>query len=191
MRRAGRIEEKRKERRSIYESLTKRQDELGISRILPTSKTSNTDDDDDDTAPQRYRVVSSNNKNNNNNNDNNVDDDTNTSKDSDNDIDNNDEEGLAIYLFVPENDSEANDKSNVLDLLHHGEIVTAVQKKKVADANAAPLRMAVVAATAIYNVQHNIQTDILWIEHDKGGWSPAIVDGVTRLIPIDDDGQRQ
>jgi hypothetical protein len=160
MRRAGRIEEKRKEQRDMYESLRKRQDELDMPRTLPMGKTY----DEKDATPQRYRVVSSKNSNS-------------TSCNGD--------DGLAIYPFVPENDMEANDESNVLDWLDHGEIVTAVRKKKVADANVDPPRMAVVAATAIYNVQHKIRTDILWIEHDKGGWSPSIVDGVTRLVPID------
>ena len=163
MRRAGRIEEKRKERRGMYESLRKRQDELGLPRTLYTSKIREVDD----ATPCRYRVVGSNNSNS-------------TSGE-------NYEDCLAIYPFVPEDEVESNDESNVLDRLCHGEIVTAVRKKSVADANAAPPRMAVVAATAIYNVQHQIRTDILWIEHDRGGWSPSIVDGVIRLIPVDDN----
>lgn len=164
MRRAGRIEEKRKERRDMYESLRKRQDKLDMPRtLLPTGKPNN----EEDATPQRYRVVSSNNSNI-------------TSCDDDDD-----DGGLAIYGFVPENDMEANDESNVLDWLNHGEIVTAVRRKKVTDTNVDPPRMAVMAVAAIYNVQHKIRTDILWIEHDKGGWSPSIVDGVTRLVPID------
>jgi hypothetical protein len=151
----------------MYESLRKRQDELDMPRtLLPTGKTNN----EEDAAPQRYRVVSSKISNS-------------TSCDDDDD-------GLAIYGFVPETDMEANDESNVLDWLDHGEIVTAFRRKKVTDTNVDPPRMAVVAATAIYNVQHKIRTDILWIEHDKGGWSPSIVDGVTRLVPIDGNNNR-
>eukprot|EP00535_Pseudo-nitzschia_heimii_P008707 CAMPEP_0197180950 /NCGR_PEP_ID=MMETSP1423-20130617/5380_1 /TAXON_ID=476441 /ORGANISM="Pseudo-nitzschia heimii, Strain UNC1101" /LENGTH=260 /DNA_ID=CAMNT_0042631099 /DNA_START=185 /DNA_END=964 /DNA_ORIENTATION=- len=168
MRRAGRIEEKRKEGRVIFDSLRKRQDELGIPRTLYKTKSRNADNK----KPQMYRVVSSN-KNKNYNG---------TS------MENDDDDCLAIYPFVPEGDVEANDESNILDRLRDGEIVTAVRQQRVIDENAAPLPMAVVAATAIYNVQHKIRTDILWIEHDRGGWSPSIVDGVTRLVPVNEDG---
>lgn len=149
----------------MYEALRKRQDELGIPRALPSNKPK----DEKVMKPQRYRVVSSSNNSNN------------TSY----------EDGLAIYPFVPENAVEANDESNVLDRLDTGEIVTAVRRKSVADASAEPPRMSVVAATAIYNVQLKIRTDILWIEHDRGGWSPCIVDGETRLIPVEEGNESQ
>jgi len=149
----------------MYISLRKRQDELGIARTIFTKDSEH--EQQQKKAPQRFRVVYQQHSSNNN-------------------INNNNDEGLAIYPFVPESEVEANDESNVLDWLDHGEIVTAVRQKKVVDANLPPPRMAVVAATAIYNVQNTIQTRILWIEHDKGGWSPSIVNGVTRLVPVDE-----
>jgi hypothetical protein len=156
MRRAGRIEEKRKERKQIYNSLRKRQNELGI--LL---------------KPERYRVVSSN--NNNNNNSNNVDVD----------VDNVNNFLLKVYLFLPENDWDANDESNVFDRLNHGEIITSINKEKIS------------ASTSASDSNNNTDNDtddylsvgeeVIWIEHDRGGWSPTTVDGIIRLIPILDD----
>ena len=171
MRRAGRIEEKRKERRDMYESLWKRQDELGIRKDMYKRV-----GDAKDTKPRKFKVAPPSNNSANN---------TITKFDYD--------DGLAIYAYVPENAVEANDESNVVDRLDPGEIIVAKRIKKFPDANAPPPRLAVVAATAIYNVQNSIRTDILWIEHDRGGWSPSFVDGVRRLVPIveensNDDG---
>lgn len=171
MRRAGRIEEKRKERRDMYEALHKRQDELGMPRTLNNRDTRLSKD-----QPQRYKVVASNSNPYLNS----------TSQNNSNNFD--DEDGLAIYPFVPESEVEINDTSNILDSLQQGEIITAMRKKRVVDFSVNPPPMAVVAAKAIYNVQTKIQTDILWIEHDKGGWSPSVVNGVTRLIPVDENG---
>lgn len=174
MRRAGRIEDKRKERRDMYEALYERQGELGMPRTLNTRDTRLSKDQ----PPQRYKVVASNCIRNLNN----------TSQINNNF---NDEDGLAIYPFVPEGEVETNDASNILDNLEQGEIITAMRKKTVVDSSVNPPRMAVVAATAIYNVQHTMHTDILWIEHDKGGWSPSVVNGVTRLVPVDENGNEQ
>jgi len=170
MRRAGRIEEKRKERRGMHESLRKRQAELDIrtTRFGKTAK-------DKDTTPRMYIVVAPTN-NSNSTSYNGTSDNTNESKNR-----------LPIYPFVPEDEVEFNDEYNVLDWLDHGEIVKAIRTKKVNDHSVPPPPMAVVAATMIYSVPTKIQTDILWIEHDRGGWSPTIVDGVKRLIPIDGD----
>ena len=156
MRRAGRIEQKRKERRELFKALRKRQEQLGIPKTLFGKRK--------DPKPRKYLVVTDNNSDG-------------TMSDTG--------DGLAIYPFVPEDQVEADDESNVLDRLGHGEIVTAIRSKKVADESVPPPPMVVKAATLIYNVQPKIHRYVLWIEHDRGGWSPTIVDGATRLIPID------
>lgn len=155
----------------MFESLRKRQNELGIrGRSFPRT------DHGKKKTLTKYLVV--------------------TPKDNYNDtiVQSHGEcNGLAVYPFVPEDEVEANDESNILDWLEHGEIVEAIRTKKVSDDSVTPPSMAVMAATLIYNVPNKIETDVLWIEHDKGGWSPTIVDGVTRLIPINDaaDGSRR
>eukprot|EP00531_Pseudo-nitzschia_arenysensis_P008089 CAMPEP_0116115594 /NCGR_PEP_ID=MMETSP0329-20121206/587_1 /TAXON_ID=697910 /ORGANISM="Pseudo-nitzschia arenysensis, Strain B593" /LENGTH=235 /DNA_ID=CAMNT_0003609031 /DNA_START=121 /DNA_END=828 /DNA_ORIENTATION=- len=160
MRRAGRIEQKRKERREIFDALRKRQDELGMPQTLFRKRK--------DPKPKKYLVVSATDKS----------DNYNGTVSSNGD-------GLAIYPYIPDDEVEANDESNILDWLDHGEIVTAIRSKTVADESVPPPPMAVMAATAIYNIDPKIQRDVLWIEHDRGGWSPTIVDGTTRLIPLD------
>ncbi len=140
----------------MFEALRKRQEQLGIPKTLFGKRK--------DPKPRKYLVVTDN-------------------KSDRTMVDNGD--GLAIYPFVPEDEVEANDESNVLDWLDQGEIVTAIRSKKVADESVPPPPIAVKAATLIYNVQPKIHRDVLWIEHDRGGWSPTIVDGTTRLIPID------
>jgi len=66
------------------------------------------------------------------------------------------EEGLLnVYLDIPENDIERCDKTNIINQLESGEIVTSVGPRKG-----------------------------VWIEHDKGGWSPTVLDGFTRLRPV-------
>eukprot|EP00536_Pseudo-nitzschia_multiseries_P003881 jgi/Psemu1/8740/gm1.8740_g len=190
MRRAGRIEEKRKEYRAIHESLRNRQEQLGLV-VVPGGEQPNTspkfgsNGGRDEQSPRRYRVVSSCRGNNNNNNNSSSSEDGNGSGNDGDD----DEDLLKIYLVVPENEAEASDRSNVLDCLKHGEVVTSIQQRTVSSGE--PVRPAVVAASIIYNIDPATtmlkQRDVLWIEHDKGGWSPSIVDGVTRLVPIDDN----
>ena len=169
MRRAGRIEQKRKERRKMFESLRKRQDELGIQRTI-----ARTTDRWKKMTPTKYIVITPKSPQNG------------TIVQSDGDCN-----GLAVYPFVPEDEVEARDESNILDWLEHGEIVEAVRAKKVTDDSVPPPSTAVMAAAMIYNVPSKIQSEILWIEHDKGGWSPTIVDGVTRLIPINNAADRR
>merc|ERR1719272_222313 len=99
MRRFGRIEEKRKERVMIYTSLRKRQKELGIvqvdhKHIMVAEKMNKT--------PQRYRVVSSSDIHSNSNNRNST---AYHDQDKDDDL-------LKVYIFVPEDDWDANDESN-------------------------------------------------------------------------------
>jgi len=160
MRRAGRIEEKRKERKQIYNSLRKRQNELGI--LL---------------KPERYRVVSSN--NNNNNNSNNVDVDV--------DVDNVNNFLLKVYLFLPENDWDANDESNVFDRLDHGEIITSINKEKITASASASASDSNINPDNDTDDYSSVGEEVIWIEHDRGGWSPTTVDGIIRLIPILDD----
>ena len=73
--------------------------------------------------------------------------------------------------MIPDNDLEANDKTNIFDRLNHGDIITSVCQRKVPNT---------------FNSRDNDKdTDlIIWIEHDQGGWSPSTVNGVQRLIPI-------
>jgi len=63
---------------------------------------------------------------------------------------------LNVYMFIPQDEYEINDRSNIMDQLKDGEIVTSVGGDEKGG----------------------------WIEHDRGGWSPTVVDGITRLIPI-------
>ncbi len=144
----------------MFDALRKRQDELGMPQTLFRKGK--------DRSTKKYLVVSA----------------TNRSGNYNGTVGSNDN-GLAVYPYVPDDEMEADDQSNVLDWLDHGEIVTAIRSKTVADARAPPPPLAVVAATLIYNIDPKIQRDVLWIEHDRGGWSPTIVDGKTRLIPLD------
>merc|ERR1712238_230042 len=125
MRRFGRIEEKRKERVMIYTALRKRQKELGIvqvgdhkNRVAETMMKN--------TQPQRYRVVSSSDiihtssKNKNS---------TTTYQQDEHIPDDDDDDLLKVYIFVPENDWDANDESNVLERLNHGEIITSINQE--------------------------------------------------------------
>ena len=70
------------------------------------------------------------------------------------------ESKLNVYIIIPETETERNDPTNVIGELDHGEIVTAIGPNEG-----------------------------MWIEHDYGGWSERIVDGVSRLLPIDGDNQ--
>ena len=64
--------------------------------------------------------------------------------------------GLNVYLNVPDDFLEAEDETNIYGQLEHGEIVTAVGPRQG-----------------------------IWIEHDKGGWSPMFdTNGRTRLAPL-------
>jgi len=156
MRRAGRIEEKRKERRKIFDSFRKRQKELGI---VPT-KTMYIQKNKQQ-KPQKYLVVSS------------------LKEGNCNEDDGDDVDLLKVYLFVPENDSDSTDESNIFDQLRNGEIVTLLSMKRV-----------LVESRNYIGVNKTASDDktptqeIIWIEHDRGGWSPSIVDGITRLIPM-------
>jgi len=230
MRRAGRIEEKRKAQRAMYESLLKRREELGITTtttttttttMLPKKTTPSTA-----TLPQKYRVVcrSESNRGGNSNSSDTAAANDHTTNDIDRACDDDDVDDssllLEIYLFVPENEAEASDESNILDRLRHGEIVTSIQKRTVRCSRSSssnnnntsterarrPADVAkILAASIIYNVDTGIDPftpvlrgqrggdddddddHVLWIEHDKGGWSPSMVDGILRLVPLDDD----
>ena len=195
IRRAGRIEGKRKERRAMFESFRKRQEELGIIIQQPIIQSTKKNKDN---KPQRYRVVSSNKKSSSNESKNGnidisdsdsdkstpvVDENTNT-KNDDNGNDNDDDDLLKVYLFVPENDFDANDETNVFDRLRNGEIVTSVRRKKrvvkINDDDAKSNNN-----NKNQSSNNNNENVVIWIEHDRGGWSPSIVAGVTRLIPIE------
>lgn len=69
------------------------------------------------------------------------------------------EQHLNVYLIIPETEYEAQDKTNIMGRLKHGEIVRSTSPQEG-----------------------------IWIEHDKGGWSPSVVDGMTRLVPIENSG---
>lgn len=210
MRKYGRMVDKQKAPRTMQDSLKKRKEELGIRERaprLPLPTDNRSDEKIKTTVPRKYRVVPSSMDNDNSNSNDNTDGSGN--KRNDNDAaanDDNSEDLLKIYLFVPEDEIDASDESNVMDRLQNGEIVTSERTKTVAEANdeaaaaaaaeAARVPVAVAAARAIYNVPGPAPpasaspSGVLWIEHDRGGWSPSVVNGATRLIPIDgnDDG---
>jgi len=188
MRRFGRIEEKRKERVMIYTSLRKRQKELGIvqvdhKHIMVAEKMNKT--------PQRYRVVSSSDIHNSDNRNSTAYQD----KDDDDDL-------LKVYIFVPEDDRDANDESNVLERLNHGEIITSINQEITSSSSSSSTttstnnkssslssssKTKTTTSSSASTIDPNFVVEVTWIEHDRGGWSPCIVDGITRLIPIDDD----
>ena len=198
MRRHGRISEKRKEYREVHEALRKRREELGIALLEEGGPSSPGRDKiargGGGPFPKRYRVVSwfrngssdradcGSSSSSSSGNNSSIDETTGENR-AENDP-------LKIYLMVPENEVEATDESNVLDYLEHGEVITAVGKRRVAPSD--PVRPEVLAASIIYNAGDpsvlRKHREVLWIEHDKGGWSPCAIDGVTRLVPIEDDG---
>jgi len=65
---------------------------------------------------------------------------------------------LKVYLCIPEDDFEARDKSNIVNRLEDGEIVTSISPERGC-----------------------------WIEHDAGGWSLSVLDGQIRLEPIEEN----
>ena len=67
------------------------------------------------------------------------------------------EQLLNVYLNIPENEYEASDETNIIHRLKDGEIVRSTAPK-----------------------QGNC------IEHDQGGWSAEILEGMTRLEPLED-----
>lgn len=165
MRRAGRIEELRKERIQtiIYKSLRQRQKELGLVVVVATEEGINTTTADPNknnakkkkkkkNLPQRYRVVST--------------------MRNDGDINSDGHDPLKVYLFIPENKWDLNDESNVIYRLDHGEVITSTKTETI---------------RGVDNKQQQqlTTTTVLWIEHDRGGWSPSIVDGITRLVLIE------
>merc|ERR1712238_308029 len=172
----------------IYTALRKRQKELGIVQV-GDHKNRVAEKMMKKTQPQRYRVVSSvdiihTSKNNNS-----------TAYQQDEHIPD-DNDLLKVYIFVPENDWDANDESNVLERLKHGDIITSINKeitssKTTTTTNSKSLSLSSTSKTKTTStpstIDPNFIVDVTWIEHDRGGWSPSIVNGVTRLIPIDDD----
>ena len=200
MRRAARIAELRKERVTvtIYKSLRQRQKELGLVTTTEEEAIKSTEDPTSSNnrkkknkttrkkkaMPQRYRVVSSamiNNRNQNNNNNNN-----NTSSNAYEDATSGRYDALNVYLFLPENNLDLNDKSNIIYRLDHGEIITSTTKKTVLVAAEDDKQQAQQQQQKQQQQQQQQQsTAVLWIEHDRGGWSPSIVNGVTRLVPIE------
>jgi len=200
MRRAARIAELRKERVTvtIYKSLRQRQKELGLVTTTEEEAIKSTDDPTSSNSrkkknkttrnkkamPQRYRVVSSamiNTRNQNNNNNNN-----NTSSHVCEDATSGRYDALNVYLFLPENNLDLNDKSNIIYRLDHGEIITSTTKKTVPVAVEDDKQQAQQQQQKQQQQQQQQQsTAVLWIEHDRGGWSPSIVNGVTRLVPIE------
>lgn len=62
---------------------------------------------------------------------------------------------LNVYLNIPESKYEAEDPTNIINKLQHGEIVVALSPKEG-----------------------------IWIEHDGGGWSAMTIDGFDRLEPL-------
>merc|ERR1712238_47354 len=173
----------------IYTALRKRQKELGIVQV-GDHKNRVAEKMMKKTQPQRYRVVSSSDiihtsKNNNS---------STTYQQDEHKYDDNDL--LKVYIFVPENDWDANDESNVLERLKHGDIITSINKeitssKTTTTSNSKSLSLLSTSKTKTTStpstIDPNFVVDVTWIEHDRGGWSPSIVNGVTRLIPIDDD----
>ena len=200
MRRAARIAELRKERVTvtIYKSLRQRQKELGLVTTTEEEAIKSTEDPTSSNnrkkknktarkkkaMPQRYRVVSSamiNNRNQNNNNNNN----NNTSSNACEDATISHYDALNVYLFLPENNLDLNDKSNIIYRLDHGEIITSTTKKTVLVAAEDDEQQAQQQQQKQQQQQQQQSTAVLWIEHDRGGWSPSIVNGVTRLVPIE------
>ena len=200
MRRAARIAELRKERVTvtIYKSLRQRQKELGLVTTTEEEVIKSTDDPTSSNSrkkknkttrnkkamPQRYRVVSSamiNTRNQNNNNNNN----NNTSSHACEDATSGRYDALNVYLFLPENNLDLNDKSNIIYRLDHGEIITSTTKKTVPVAVEDDKQQAQQQQQKQQQQQQQQSTAVLWIEHDRGGWSPSIVNGVTRLVPIE------
>jgi len=200
MRRAARIAELRKERVTvtIYKSLRQRQKELGLVTTTEEEAIKSTDDPTSSNSrkkknkttrnkkamPQRYRVVSSamiNTRNQNNNNNNN----NNTSSHACEDATSGRYDALNVYLFLPENNLDLNDKSNIIYRLDHGEIITSTTKKTVPVAVEDDKQQAQQQQQKQQQQQQQQSTAVLWIEHDRGGWSPSIVNGVTRLVPIE------
>jgi hypothetical protein len=92
------------------------------------------------------------------------------------------EQLLNVYLLIPETDYEATDETNIMGQLRHGEVVRSMTTTTAA--------ATLDTSTGSTTKPNNTYGRICWIEHDKGGWSPTVVDGMTRLIPIDenDDG---
>merc|ERR1711865_723856 len=198
MRRATRMGELRKERVTvtIYKSLRQRQKELGLVTTTEEEAIKSTDDPTSSNSrkkknkttrnkkamPQRYRVVSSamiNTRNQNNNNNNN------TSSHACEDATSGRYDALNVYLFLPENNLDLNDKSNIIYRLDHGEIITSTTKKTVPVAVEDDKQQAQQQQQKQQQQQQQQSTAVLWIEHDRGGWSPSIVNGVTRLVPIE------
>mmetsp|Transcript_34268 Transcript_34268/g.37034 ORF Transcript_34268/g.37034 Transcript_34268/m.37034 type:complete len:423 (-) Transcript_34268:63-1331(-) len=182
MRRFGRIEEKRKERVMIYTALRKRQKELGIVQV-GDHKNRVAEKMMQNTQPQRYRVVSPSDILHNSKSINN--------STTYNDHNHDDDDLLKVYIFVPENDWDANDESNVLERLNHGDIITSINKEitssKTTTTNSKSSASKTKTTSTPSTIDPNFVVDVTWIEHDRGGWSPSIVNGITRLIPIDDD----
>jgi len=91
------------------------------------------------------------------------------------------EQRLNVYLNIPETEYEANDQTNILCRLGHGDIVRSVSSM-ISSSSSASSSYSVNGSTS-----SSKSLEVNWIEHDMGGWSPTIVDGMTRLVPIDDD----
>merc|ERR1712238_547907 len=106
----------------IYTALRKRQKELGIVQV-GDHKNRVAEKVMKKTQPQRYRVVSSVDIHTSYNSNNST-----TAYQQDEHIPD-DNDLLKVYIFVPENDWDANDESNVLERLKHGDIITSINKE--------------------------------------------------------------
>jgi hypothetical protein len=90
------------------------------------------------------------------------------------------EHQLNVYLNIPETESEACDETNIMGRLRHGEIVRSMSTSEQRPSQQHQPQRKYVEGRAT-------ATTTIWIEHDKGGWSPTVVDGMTRLVPINED----
>ena len=96
------------------------------------------------------------------------------------------EQRLNVYLNIPETEDEANDQTNILCRLGHGDIVRSVSSSTISTTTSSVVSNRDRTTSNTCKRKESIQ-QVHWIEHDMGGWSPTTVDGMTRLVPIDGD----
>merc|ERR1740130_1616600 len=121
-------------------------------------------------TPQRYRVVSSSNIHSNSNSNRNS-----TAYHDDDDL-------LKVYIFVPEDDWDANDESNVLERLNHGEIITSINQEITSSSSSSSTTSTnnnnksssslsssskTKTTTSASTIDPNFVVEVTWIEHDR------------------------